>query len=428
MNLQPSGALGRPLPPLAAVEGAAEFELHEFEQRVDHFNFFHSTTFRQRYLLRDAAFRPGGPIFVFTGAEGGNVTRVAGDYGTPVAHAEALHGQVLFLECRFFGGSLPFGLPDSLEPVASRLGLLSIEQIIADYTAILSDFRQRCGAACAQSPIVTFGGSLAGTLAALMRLRAPWLVSAAWSSSSPLLGYVGMHPPIDPYAWRAQVTSNWASLGSEDCTDLVRSGFRALSAAAPDEISLAFNTCEAPYAGNAADVQSIVWGRLESDGEFCYPPKLSPIRASCDAMEASSGGLAIFSSLLAQASSDSALTRASDEPEAPTRGLSVPDAASCLNLTAARAIDRMPGAIAWQYLACTEVVHPIGSNNVSDFFPPSKWSVASLEPWCASSFDGVRPRPRWLPNEFGLYSVPPLRDSASRILFTCGLPALEPIT
>jgi hypothetical protein len=112
----------------------------------------------------DDAFEAGGPIFAFTGAEGGDVTRVMGAYATPIALARSLRGTILFMECRFFAESAPFGLPESLQPAADRIGLLSVEQILSDYTALLTAYRDTvCGAPCERSPIVTFGGSLAGT-------------------------------------------------------------------------------------------------------------------------------------------------------------------------------------------------------------------------------------------------------------------------
>ena len=37
--------------------------------------------------------------------------------------------------------------------------------------------------------------------------------------------------------------------------------------------------------------------------------------------------------------------------------------------------------IAWNYLACTEVIH-LGSNNVTDFFPPSDFSLRYLTTSC----------------------------------------------
>ena len=158
---------------------------------MDHFNVLTSNaTFRQRYLLEDSNFTAGGPIFAFCGGEGGDVPEYYGSYSTPIALARSLGGKIVFMEARFFGESLPFnGTRASLTPEPGRIGLLSIEQMLADYTALLAAVLDSCGDACATSRVVTFGGSLAGSLAALLRLRAPWLVDAAWASSAPLLGY-----------------------------------------------------------------------------------------------------------------------------------------------------------------------------------------------------------------------------------------------
>jgi hypothetical protein len=40
----------------------------------------------------------------------------------------------------------------------------------------------------------------------------------------------------------------------------------------------------------------------------------------------------------------------------------------------------------WDYLACTTEVHPIGSNNVTDFLPPAPYDQSSVERWCQSMF------------------------------------------
>ena len=380
-----------------------------FEQTADHFNAYDDQTFKQRYLIDDSAFAPNGPIFAFTGAEGGNVTRLVGAYETPTALAKSLGGVVLYMECRFFGESLPSN--DTATPTG--FGLLSVEQMLQDYIALIGAYRDSiCGAKCASSKVVTFGGSLAGTLSALMRLRAPWLVDAAWASSSPLLGFVG-EPSLDQFAWRRQVTVNWRDLGSAACVDAVRAGFRALGAANASAVASAFDTCEAPYEGNHWDVRNIAWGILEAAGEFVYPPSQSHIPAYCDAMlNASSeasyasagggtgtgtggrGGLAIFAALLGR-----------------------PGASSCLNLT--RHAAPTAAGRAWSYLACTEVIHPIGANNQSDFFPPSNWTVTALNDSCVRSL-GVRPRPRALPRAFGLQHMPRLTRAASRIMFAYG--------
>ena len=40
----------------------------------------------------------------------------------------------------------------------------------------------------------------------------------------------------------------------------------------------------------------------------------------------------------------------------------------------------------WDYLACTTEVHPIGSNNVTDFLPPAPYDQSETEKWCQSIF------------------------------------------
>lgn len=45
---------------------------NRFEQRLDHFNWEDTRTFRQRYFVNDQYFKPGsdGPVFLCVGGEG----------------------------------------------------------------------------------------------------------------------------------------------------------------------------------------------------------------------------------------------------------------------------------------------------------------------------------------------------------------------
>ena len=277
---QMDGSLHRPRAIISWHEQPPPYKMHNFSQRVDHFNFFHSSVFSQRYLVADTHFSQGSPIFVFTGAEGGDIEPLYkfGDYGTPIAFAKSLGALVVFLECRYFGESLPFGNA-SFDALANRIGLLSIEQILADYQVLIQKIRDEYGW---NSPLVTFGGSLAGTLAVLMRVRYPALVDAAWSSSAPLLGYIGTG--VSQFAWRAQVTKNYDTLVS-GCVSFVRDAFTALQHAPAASVRDAMKTCEDAYSGSWSDVQGAMWGVIESAGEFCYPPSISPIHAYCRALE-----------------------------------------------------------------------------------------------------------------------------------------------
>ena len=213
--------------------------VHNYTQTADHFNFetdlsAEFATFTQRYLLiNDANWTKRGdstaPIFVFTGAEGGNVQETAWAYSFMINVACRMGGLVALFEHRFFGLSVPFGgnATEALLPQPNRVGLLSIEQALADYAALVTHVRDTHDAW--DAPVITFGGSLAGTLAAFMRLRYPQLVDIAVASSAPVRGYPRL---MDPLAWHAQVTDNFEDL-APGCPDLVRRAFASVQASWP---------------------------------------------------------------------------------------------------------------------------------------------------------------------------------------------------
>ena len=164
---------------------------------------------------------------------------------------------------------------------------------------------------------------------------------------------------------------------------------------------------------------------LESAAEFSYPPVRSQIGPACRRLRATAGNqsravggwatdLALFAALLGRSSH-------------PPDGMA---AQPCLNLTEKSAPDRSPGARAWDWLACTEIVHPIAANNITDFFPPYTFSLARLAAECQAGMQEGRPgwpvvpRPRAIPDEFGLSHLSRfgrLPSSTSRIVFSYGL-------
>lgn len=240
-----------------------------------------------------------------------------------------------------------------------------MEQALADYATIIYSLREEYGAWDAK--VVTFGGSLAGTLAALMRVRYPNLVDMAWASSSPLLGYPNIEG-ISQLSWHKQVTDNFEEL-SPGCPAVVRRAFAAIQNAMPELVRSKYNVCEAPYDEMWSDVQAVAWGVLEGDGVFTYPPANSPIAGHCTAMRKAATDLDMFNSLIRLGAVQYI------EPRS-----------GCLNLTAYKAGGGTPDAVGWDYLACTEIVHPIGANNITDMFPPFTWSVAGTEGFCMPKF------------------------------------------
>ena len=396
--------------------------VHNFTQTTDHFNFElgrslsgrakHSADdahFTQRYvLLNERNFshharhdKHPPPIFVFTGAEGGNVEETMWAYTFMIEVACRMGALVAFFEHRFFGLSIPFGgnASEALRAEPGRVGLLSVEQSLADYAAMVTHLRDE--RAAWGSPLVTFGGSLAGTLAAFMRLRYPQLVDAAVASSAPVRGYPvrrarhahlclsvrsglpltqpslgrSMQGMMNTMAWHKQVTKNFEDL-APGCTPLVRGAFNAVSNQYPwpggaKGIKRDLRVCE-PHSSplvSTDTIQGVIWQKVESWGEFVYPlaeSNRTTIGPACARMAAAA---------VPAAGSGGSGGGSGDAWQATTRALvreliNTPNT-SCLNLTAFKAQDTGPGARAWDYLACTELVHPIGSNNRAPPLPPA---------------------------------------------------------
>ena len=211
------------------------------------------------------------------------------------------------------------------------------------------------------------------------------------------------------HARRGQVTTNHADIGGADCPALARRGFVGIAGRDPKDMASLFNTCEEPYDGIADDLQGIAWGVLESGGEFCYPASQSPIAGNCAAMRSaaklrprkSDGDAAIFAALIKVGGQ---------------RWYS----GKCLNITAYKEADKTPDAYGWSYLACTEIVHPIGANNVTDMFPPDNWTVASNDYWCNQKYN-ISTRPWHIPTQFGLVHQDRFARAHTKILYAYGL-------
>ena len=186
-----------------------------------------------------------------------------------------------------------------------------------------------------------------------------------------------------------------------------------------------FNTCETPSSPlvNEQTIQGVAWQKVEGWGEFVYPlakSKRLTIGPACHRMAQAAAAAAAAAQHTGQAAPEKVVSVMAALINTPNT--------SCLNLTAFKAEGDSPGAHAWGYLACTEIVHPIGANNLTDMFPPFNWSVESTKRQCNGVFGppdwAVTPRPTWIPDSFGtthLERFARLPSSTSKIIFTYGL-------
>lgn len=140
------------------------------------------------------------PIFLYTGNES-PVEEYVNNTGLMWNLAEKYSALVIFAEHRYFGESIP-----DIESVPNCISYLSATEAIADYAALCNRLRKN---GYSDSPIIAFGGSYGGMLAAWLRILHPSSVDGAIAASAPVWGF----PLIDscPLDGSAQVVTYAAS-------------------------------------------------------------------------------------------------------------------------------------------------------------------------------------------------------------------------
>lgn len=231
--------------------GAKDCTTRYITQDLDHFSWEspspgNVTSFAQRYMVHDAFWHAGGPIFFYTGNEA-DVELYANNTGLMWENAEEFGALVVFAEHRYYGHSQPFGTyttgGDDAKWDPAKLRFLTHEQALADYAVLIYHLRTAFkGGAGAASPVVAFGGSYGGMLAAWLRLKYPGSVIGAVAASAPVLAFPGMSPTFDAETYWGVVTRD-ASDAIAGCDRLVRRAFTTLFAASAVELTHAFRLC-----------------------------------------------------------------------------------------------------------------------------------------------------------------------------------------
>jgi lysosomal Pro-X carboxypeptidase len=168
-------------------EPTYKYETKEFVSLLDHFNFVDNRTFSLRYLenktyVQDAT----SPILFYTGNEG-DIELFAENTGFMWKAAVELGAMLIFAEHRYYGKSMPFGNESYKDP--QHLGYLTSEQALGDFADLLQ-FINPDG----KRPVIAFGGSYGGMLAAYFRMKYPHLVEGALASSAPVMQFPGVVP------------------------------------------------------------------------------------------------------------------------------------------------------------------------------------------------------------------------------------------
>ncbi|XP_021289471.1 lysosomal Pro-X carboxypeptidase-like [Herrania umbratica] len=397
---------------LATKRGTKLYKAKYFTQILDHFNFNPKSyqTFQHRYLINDTYWggpKKNSPIFVYTGNEG-DIEWFAQNTGFMFDVAPYFKALLVFVEHRFYGKSIPFGGDkDIAYSNASTVGYLTSTQALADYATLIIDLKKNLTAV--DSPVVVFGGSYGGMLAAWFRLKYPHIAIGALASSAPILNFENI---TSPYSFNNIITQDFRS-ESENCYKVIKGSWEQIEdtgsrSGGLELLRKSFRICKNYIDADALEswlTTAFIYTAMTdypTPTNFLNPLPAYPVKQMCKAIDDPTAGNDTFAKLYGAANVYYNHT----------------GTATCFNL----AYSPDPhGLDLWSWQACTEMIMPTDGNNQDSIFPESQWSYSQRAAVC-KGFYGVDPRPNWITAEFGGHDISRvLKRFGSNIIFYNGL-------
>lgn len=261
-----------------------------FTQQLDWFNPQDNRTYLEQVLIYDKYYNSkNGVIFFYAGNEG-PIEDFYYNTGFMFDIASQFNALIVFGEHRYYGDSLPFG-QQSFNPT-SNMQWLTIELAVADYANLLTELKGPNYYNVPDSPVIVFGGSYGGVLAAACRIHYPSVFAMALASSAPVPQTLDT---VDPLEYFMLVTQDYEGVNS-DCPDIVRQGYAQLielgsNSKNYESLTETFGLC-APLE-SAYDVMYLqLWARngLLTMAQYDYPYAASfegslpawPVNATCN--------------------------------------------------------------------------------------------------------------------------------------------------
>ncbi|KAI8437941.1 hypothetical protein MSG28_010609 [Choristoneura fumiferana] len=389
---------------ISIVKSEYKYTTNWFKVPLDHFGFQRNEEFQIKYLVNEDHWdKNNGPIFFYTGNEG-QIELFAQHTGFMWDIAEEFKAKLVFAEHRYYGESMPFG-NKSLDN--EHIGYLTSEQALADY-ADLVDYLQG-HEVNPKYPVIAFGGSYGGMLAAYFRMKYPHVVAGAIAASAPVHMYPGMVPCE---AYHRIVTSSFGIAGSK-CVANIRASWGALrnfstTANSSEWLQKNWKLCDPVR--NATEVQQLI-DFLQSmyeilamvnypfASDFLVPLPAEPVRTVCQYLNETLKGQALLEGIgkiLQVYTNYNGRSKCVDYKKGSDYG----------NLDAS----------GWDYQACTEMVMPMCTTGQNDMFEPRPWNFTSYSKACYDKYK-VYPKEGFARIQYGGDKL----DAASNIVFSNGL-------
>ncbi|XP_074580620.1 uncharacterized protein LOC141837040 [Curcuma longa] len=383
--------------------GGGPYETRYFTQTLDHFNYKPDgyKQFQQKYLVNDSFWEGrGAPIFVYAGNEG-SIELFADNTGFMFDVAPSFKALLVFIEHRYYGESLPFGDVGN----SSTLGYLSTAQALADYAALITDLKKNLSSE--HSPVVAFGGSYGGMLAAWFRLKYPHVVIGSVASSAPILQFDGL---VSPYTFIDIVTNDFKS-ESESCFRTIKRSWKEMDdtlrqPGGPQKLAEAFKLCPGakPEYVPGWISSAFIYGAMTdypTASDFLTPLPAFPVKQMCKAIDNPTAGNDTLSRLYA----------------AMNIYYNYTGTANCFEFDSASRI----GFDSWGFQSCTEMILTVGGSRNGSMFPAETYDYRERLADCKESYK-ISPRPHWITTEFGGHDIKRvLRRFGSNIIFFNGL-------
>jgi lysosomal Pro-X carboxypeptidase len=179
-----------------------------------------------------------------------------------------------------------------------QFGYLTAEQALADFAENIVWLKREYGAT--DTPVILFGGSYGGMLAAWFRMKYPHLALGALAASAPVRQFPGIY---DCHGYFSIVTKDFSDY-SQTCSDTIRASWPLIRERASSEdgrrwLSQKFNLCPGEELSSDASVDRFVaWisaayeymamTDYPNPAVFLQPMPAYPIRVCLEKKETSS--------------------------------------------------------------------------------------------------------------------------------------------